>query len=533
MSSELINHSPDLLRLREKGYEVVIQSGHLVLCHIPYVNAHKQVKYDGKLVSALNLNGDVTIKPSTHVAYFIGEHPCHKDGNKMEAISNHSGSLQLASDLVANHKFSCKPHENGEYKDYFYKMDTYITMISAPAEAIDPKATARTYRVLPDNDEPDPVFNYVETASTRAEIAAITDKLALSKVGIIGLGGSGSYVLDLISKTPILEIHLFDGDNFYQHNAFRSPGAPDLQALEARSKKVHYFRNLYAPMRKGIISHPVRLDKDNLDLLDDMNFVFLCIDDNEEKLPIIEKLEADGRQFIDVGMDIYRNNDNKLGGAVRVTTSTLKKRDHVRQHIPHEGNGENGNHLYRENIQIADMNMLNAALAVIKWKKLFGFYLDLEREYHSQYTIDGNILSNSEYEKGSIIKFKFVDLVPTDLEEGTLYISMDLAAAKHKCCCGCGEEVFTPLNPTDWKLTFDGVSVSLWPSIGNWSLPCQSHYYIKRNRIKWAPKWTPDQIIAGRKADRRAKQAYYGHNKRQAKPARIQRILSRIRHWLS
>ncbi len=105
---------------------------------------------------------------------------------------------------------------------------------------------------------------------------------------------------------------------------------------------------------------------------------------------------------------------------------------------------------------------------------------------------------------------EFIELAPSELKEGVLYISMIYASVIHKCCCGCGEKVVTPLGPTDWKLTYDGESASLYPSVGNWSLPCQSHYWIRENNIEWAPKWSKEEIEAGRAADRSLKQQHFG-----------------------
>ena len=105
---------------------------------------------------------------------------------------------------------------------------------------------------------------------------------------------------------------------------------------------------------------------------------------------------------------------------------------------------------------------------------------------------------------------RFVEFVPDYIAAGVLYISLDYEIAVHSCCCGCGHKVVTPLSPTDWSLTFDGDTVSVSPSIGNWSLPCQSHYWIIRNSISWAPRWTAEQIAAGRARDRAAKDRYYG-----------------------
>jgi hypothetical protein len=104
-----------------------------------------------------------------------------------------------------------------------------------------------------------------------------------------------------------------------------------------------------------------------------------------------------------------------------------------------------------------------------------------------------------------ILVHKFVKSVPDTLESGVIYVSVEYATVIHKCCCGCGNEVVTPLSPTDWKLTFDGKSISLYPSIGNWSFKCQSHYWIKNNKVEWSPKWDKIEIVANRKDDTKTK----------------------------
>lgn len=109
----------------------------------------------------------------------------------------------------------------------------------------------------------------------------------------------------------------------------------------------------------------------------------------------------------------------------------------------------------------------------------------------------------------STLRPEFVDLIPGAINDGVLYISMKYATARHKCCCGCGNEVATPLTPTDWSLTFDGETVSLNPSIGSWSLPCRSHYWIRRSRVQWAGRWSEKRITAARAADEAAKRKYY------------------------
>jgi hypothetical protein len=104
------------------------------------------------------------------------------------------------------------------------------------------------------------------------------------------------------------------------------------------------------------------------------------------------------------------------------------------------------------------------------------------------------------------VRHEFVEFIPEQLAEGVLYVSVEYATAAHGCACGCGNEVFTPLSPTDWKLIFDGESVSLKPSIGNWSFDCQSHYWIEEGRIRWAPRLSRAKIDRLREVDRQAKE---------------------------
>ena len=391
MSQQLISRSPDLARLKQDGYEVEVRANHLVLRNVPYVNSKREVKR-GLLVSTLNLSGQVTAKPDTHVALFGGEHPCDQKGTPLTKIVNGSSRQNLGDGLAVDHSFSSKPA--GGYRDYHHKMTTYADMLSSHAAAIDPSATAKTFRVI-EAEDPDSVFEYLDTASSRAGIYAISQKLALPKVAIVGLGGTGSYILDLVAKTPIHEIHLFDGDHYLQHNAFRSPGAATLDELRGAPKKVYYFRDRYAPMRRNIEPHDFHIDASNADCLDGMAFVFLCVDRGDAKRPIIEKLEALGIPFVDVGMGIDLV-DEKLQGIVRVTTSTERMRTHVHDKKRIGLSAGAVDDLYAKNIQIADLNALNAALAVIKWKKLFDFYLDLDDEHHCTYTVDGNMLLNED-----------------------------------------------------------------------------------------------------------------------------------------
>ena len=394
MSQQLISHNGDLQQLRNEGYDIQVKAkgAYLAMRGVPYVNSRREVKR-GTLVSELSLADNVTIKPQTHVIYWAGEYPFNADGTEISKIRHQSQVKGLDRDLVVQHSFSSRPDSG--YADHHEKMVTYAAILSGPAHEFDRTAKAQTFALIEPEEDEDCVFNYCDTASSRAEITAVTRKLELKKLAIVGVGGTGSYVLDLIGKAPVREIHIFDGDKFLQHNAFRSPGAPSGDELRQVLTKVAYFKAIYSKMHRGIMPHEYFIDASNVAELRDMEFVFLSMDKGEAKKLIVKKLEEWGIPFIDVGMGIDLT-DDALGGILRVTTSTPQKRAHVweKNRIPFSDG--DGNDEYSRNIQIADLNVLNAALAVIKWKKLFGFYRDLEHEHFSTYTIDGNTLVNED-----------------------------------------------------------------------------------------------------------------------------------------
>lgn len=393
MSQKPISRSADLTRLRNEGYDLEIRSDHLLVKDVPYVAAGRIVKR-GILVMPVKLAGDVTVKPENHVTHFIGEFPRRADDTLIDTIGNVSNArTKLGEGVEIDQTFSAKPMPSGFYENYYDKVTQYVTILSGYAQKIEPGVTAKRFRPVAAAGDEETVFKYIDTASTRAEIGAVTAKLAtVSKIAIVGLGGTGSYVLDLVAKTPVREIHLFDGDDFLQHNAFRSPGAPSLDELAAMPKKAAYLKGIYEKMRNGIFVHEDYICEGNVDALREMSFVFLCMEGTAKKF-IVEKLEEFGLPFIDVGMGVYLS-EGSLGGILRVTTSTPAQRDHVRKRVSFSDDADRNE--YDVNIQIADLNALNATLAVIKWKKLMGFYQDLDFEHHCTYTIGGNMLRNED-----------------------------------------------------------------------------------------------------------------------------------------
>ena len=234
------------------------------------------------------------------------------------------------------------------------------------------------------------VFKYIDESSSRAEIVAASEKLALKAIAIVGIGGTGSYILDLVAKTHVKSIHLYDDDRFEIHNAFRSPGATSRETLMMNQSKAEHFRDIYSTMRNNIFAHGY-IDTETIEELKEMDFVFLAAELGRERISVAEKLEEYDVPFIDVGMGLSESNAT-LRGVLRVTTSTEESRRLAKHFLPAPKRAEDD--LYSRNIQVADLNALNATLAVVKWKKMFGFYDDFEKENNSRYLISTNRLLN-------------------------------------------------------------------------------------------------------------------------------------------
>jgi len=389
MSRNIFEKSSDLLRLRDEGYEVSIIGTHLVVSNIPYVTSNREIQR-GMLVCPLELAGNRTCRPSDHVMGFTGSQPCYQNGKPIEGIIHAECNERISPKLTVIRKFSNKPL--GGYVDYYAKVKRYAEILFTPAKSIDNTVSPCTFRVFPAESEELP-FVYPDTNTGRAHIDSLVDCLKEHKVGIIGTGGTGSYVLDLITKTPVAVIRIFDNDEFRQHNAFRAPGAASIDQLSQQPKKVAYLKNTYSNIHRYIEAIEEKVNEKNLPLLDDLDFVFICIDSGPAKRTIIEYLHQKSIRFVDLGVGVQLIG-GKLSGIVRITTSSELQRDHIERRVSF---GDDTDDVYATNIQIADLNMLNAALAVIRWKKIFGFYADLKREHECGYVIESNSLINDDF----------------------------------------------------------------------------------------------------------------------------------------
>jgi len=388
MSQTPVGRSPDLTKLVEEEYDVEVRDENLLVHHVPFVNVNGAVEY-GILVSELTTNGEQTVRPGRHEMWLVGGIPYDHLGQKI-LIINDENPHDFGGGLVAACRMSGKVH--GQHPENYYdKVANYVRVLSEPARAIDPSATHKNFPARESRAD-ESVFRYHDAATSRSGLSAVTGKLKLGKVAIAGLGGTGSYILDLVAKTPVEEVHLYDDDTLYAHNAFRSPGAASLDELKASPRKVDYLFSKYDPMHRNIVPHPVRVTAENVAELSDMSFVFLAIDAGPGKRVIIEALEAAYVPFVDCGLGVQRH-ENSLRGKLRVTAGTDGHYSHIPSRVSF-GN-ENDNE-YDWNIQTADLNMMNAAMAVIRWKKLFGYYVDGKQEFHSTYTVAWNQMLSGE-----------------------------------------------------------------------------------------------------------------------------------------
>jgi hypothetical protein len=389
MSLKQLSHSPDIARLMQEGLQLQMRDGLLVVHHVPYVNNKKEVLF-GTLVSELNIaNPETTIKPA-HTIHFCGNQPCDINGNIIQALVHSSPNFEILTGLTADHMFSNKPPDG--YTDYYHKISTYVKILSSPAMALNSQVTRYTF-FQQEQDEGGSVFQYCDTNSGRAKLTGLNKKYSNQKIAIIGMGGTGSYILDYVAKTPVSEIHLFDGKLFYQHNAFRSPGAPSLEQLHRMYNKADYYCEVYSQMHKGIVSHPYYITPENIHELKTFSFAFVAIDKPEVKKYLLAYLLKMNIPFMDVGMGLHLGNEN-LTGTIRVTAGSANKSEHLASRISMEEDQDND---YNENIQIAELNSLNATLAVIKWKKFLGYYQDLENEYTLFYSINTSQLINEDH----------------------------------------------------------------------------------------------------------------------------------------
>lgn len=355
-------------RLLADGHDVHVRDNFLIVDNVAYRSASGATEY-ASIISSYR-PGAAPSAVSDHSVYFTGTMPYRRDGVSLElamVAGAHNGEM---AGLKTTFHLSNKPDAGEALKAmmgcFYLKMSHYIRKLGAHVE--NPQSTGLPGNLVVTAPKPS-VFRYPNMAVARSGLESYEEKLALKKIAIIGLGGTGSYLLDALAKTPAEEIHLYDGDRFKGHNAYRMPGAMEEEEIDRQPHKVDHFVQVYSKLRTGIISHPYRVDANNLPELDDCNFVFVSIDDGPSRKIIADHLMHRNIPFIDVGLGAEKIDEVlELNARVRVT---LVPPGSTSYDLPIGGDGEND--VYN-NIQLAELNALNAMMAVIRYKQYLGFY---------------------------------------------------------------------------------------------------------------------------------------------------------------
>ncbi|HHY0471011.1 TPA: ThiF family adenylyltransferase [Vibrio parahaemolyticus] len=375
MFQKLVSHNDDLKKLIEKGYAVSFDStNHLIFRDIPYLDVNGDLQI-GAIVAKLTFIDNERFEQHNHQIYFTGEMPYGLDGKPLRNLADRPHSIILSADhrdVVVKRSFSNKPKKTKKYRDHFDKLENYVAMISGPA-ITKFQATPYTFRACDQvlNVQEDPIFKFRDTLTSRSDLEDLSEKLSSEVVAIIGLGGTGSYVLDFLIKTPVREVRGYDGDFYHVHNSYRSPGKLDKSELGKLKSAVYHER--YKNFRHGLSIKDVYIDASTSDELHGVTFAFVCVDNGDARKEIFDVLVAKKIPFIDVGLGLKRSVDESLTGMMRMTYFSEENVEQVRSKKC-ANESEDPNNLYKTNIQISELNALNACLAVLKYKQLKGFY---------------------------------------------------------------------------------------------------------------------------------------------------------------
>ncbi len=372
MFHELASHNEDIKSLLEEGYAITEDHGYLVIRDIPYLD-NNGVQQNGAIVTKLVDIDGKKVKQDDHQIFFAGSHPHHIDGTPITGLAGGITQLPLVAspDVVVQRSFSNKP-DRGYYIDFFEKIENYVGIISGPAVE-KYGANPYTFRLV-EQTPSQSVFKFRDTLTSRAQIVDLSSKFADDIVAVIGLGGTGSYLLDFLVKTPVKQIRGFDFDDFHIHTGYRSPGR--LQQTELGTKKAAVYQSRYENFREGLSLESRYIDAQSDENLRGVTFAFVCVDKGTSRAEIFDLLIANRIPFIDVGMGLNRNR-GPINGMLRATYYPVEDAQRLRdmelaELVDHRDDE------YRVQIQISELNALNAALAVIRFKQIRGFYFEEE-----------------------------------------------------------------------------------------------------------------------------------------------------------
>ncbi|MDZ4690021.1 ThiF family adenylyltransferase [Terricaulis sp.] len=393
MFQKLVSHNGDIERLVEKGYAVAFDDGYLVVRDVPYLDAAKALQW-GVIVTKLVFIDNQRVRQDDHQIFFAGGVPHNLNGAAIPNLGGGPTTLALGEgfeDVVVQRSFSNKPVPEGKFSDFFAKIESYVAIISGPAIEVY-GVTPLSYKVDKTN-RGNPIFRFHDTLTSRAEIGDLSALMKNDVVAVIGLGGTGGYLLDFLVKTPVQEIRGFDLDVFHVHNAYRSPGR--FNPAELDKTKAEIYRDRYENFRTGLNIEAKYIDSASAAELEGVTFAFVCVDKGPARAAIFDILMQLAIPFIDVGLGLNRKR-GPLNGMLRATYYSRERAQKTRGE-GHAELSEQPDALYHKNVQICELNALNASLAIIKFKQLRGFYVEDGGIYHLLFEIaDMKVVTQAE-----------------------------------------------------------------------------------------------------------------------------------------
>lgn len=370
---ELANHNPFLRDLDETGYLIDFVGGYLVIYGLPYLDGQGGLQH-GDWACPLGLTSPIIGPPADHQAWWRGSRPHDQQGRELR-LGGGPNPVEVTPDLVMTCSFSYKlMDEQGAlraYQSFEEKVETYIDTIRTPATNAYPEATPLRGIAVNAAAQGSPL-RFPDTMSARYHLNDLSALLRGKKVAIVGLGGTGSFILDSVARTHLEQIALFDDDKVHLHTIFRWPGfiPGAIGKLKVEALATHYDQ-----WHAGIVPVAERIAADNVIRLRDFDFVFVSIDDGPARLLIVDWLSANNIPFVDCGMGLNRSTVG-LSGFVRITGIDREAFDNNRGTVRLPVENAKADE-YRKQAQIPELNALNANMAVIRFKQHFGL---LDRE---------------------------------------------------------------------------------------------------------------------------------------------------------
>lgn len=367
MLSELASLE-DIKSLIDRQYSLSVIGGHLIVNDVWYLDGNGDLQ-KGELSAPLNQPTPSTLAaPVNHQMFWSGSDPYFTDGLPIPKLGNGTVDVEIGGIHYRRH-LSNKPPEG--FPTYTLLVEHYVALISSPAEQKFGVSalTGAIYQVC----ETASPFKVRDTFSARAEISDLNQLIADDHIAIIGLGGTGAFVLDFLTKTAVASIEAYDYDTFKVHNGFRSPG--EVKFADFGMPKSEVYRGKYEPFRHRVNFRLKRISAGDEALFTNTTFAFVCIDDGEARDEICTMLIRLGIPFIDTGIGVEKEG-GKLDGLIRTTLFTPETASAALDRVPRDAQKGDA---YRVLVQIAELNALNAALAVIRYKQHRGYYADDER----------------------------------------------------------------------------------------------------------------------------------------------------------